>query len=195
MIVIIQKNFFSGELGPSTIVGSVVFNLLVITAVCVVSIDPNDCREINDTGVFAVTATFSVFAYLWLIVILQSPSPDIVGEVLAPVSNLSDEYFDPCWEPTKAWARLIAGIIFLTLIALTIGDTQRNGDIMRTRAFFRFGCVRTCRIYALTDGYDATLSLIGYVSSSVFLVECVLKLYAFRLDSFWTAGIRPISFA
>ena len=42
-------------MGPSTIVGSAAFNLLVITAVCVVSIDSRDYRKINDTGVFAVT--------------------------------------------------------------------------------------------------------------------------------------------
>ncbi len=41
------------------------------------SIDGGEIRKINDTGVFAVTATFSVFAYLWMIIILQISSPDI----------------------------------------------------------------------------------------------------------------------
>merc|ERR1719326_105957 len=77
--LVLKNNFFSGELGPSTIVGSAAFNLLVITAVCVVSIDPGEIRKIKDTSVFAVTASFSVFAYVWLIVILQLTTPEKVS--------------------------------------------------------------------------------------------------------------------
>merc|ERR1719277_1840202 len=56
--------FASGELGPSTIVGSAAFNLLCIMAVCVVSIPAGEVRKIKRMGVFTVTAFFSVFAYL-----------------------------------------------------------------------------------------------------------------------------------
>lgn len=66
----------AGELGPSTIVGSAAFNLLVITAVCIPSVQ--EPKKIFDTGVFITTAVFSVFAYLWLYAVLSLISP---GEV------------------------------------------------------------------------------------------------------------------
>lgn len=59
----------AGELGPSTIVGSAAFNLLVITAVCIVSTDAP--KKIYDLGVFATTSVFSIFAYIWLYICLE----------------------------------------------------------------------------------------------------------------------------
>ena len=75
-----------GELGPSTIVGSAAFNLLIISAVSIVAVNedsderteveceedktPRGVKKINDLGVFACTATFSVLAYVWLYVSL-----------------------------------------------------------------------------------------------------------------------------
>lgn len=71
-----------GELGASTIVGSAAFNLLVISGLSVYAVaqnpnkkedevDPetgckNGYKKINDMGVFGVTASFSVIAYVWL---------------------------------------------------------------------------------------------------------------------------------
>lgn len=78
VIELIGNEFFAGELGPSTIVGSAAFNLLVITAVCVSAIPAPEIRKIDGLAVFAVTASLSVFAYVWLIVILQISSPDVV---------------------------------------------------------------------------------------------------------------------
>ena len=62
------------ELGPSTIVGSAAFNLLIITAVSIVSVD--EPKEIEDVNVFIVTATFSVWAYIWMFICLQVWTPD-----------------------------------------------------------------------------------------------------------------------
>jgi solute carrier family 8 (sodium/calcium exchanger) len=78
VIELISNQFFAGELGPSTIVGSAAFNLLVITAVCVAAIPAPDIRKIDGLSVFAVTASLSVFAYVWLIIILQMMTPDVV---------------------------------------------------------------------------------------------------------------------
>ena len=39
------NRFYSGELGPSTIVGSAAFNMLVISAVCVMGIAPGEVRS------------------------------------------------------------------------------------------------------------------------------------------------------
>ncbi|KAK3892304.1 hypothetical protein Pcinc_003849 [Petrolisthes cinctipes] len=78
IIEVISRNFESGELGPSTIVGSAAFNLFVISAVCVMTIPSGENRRIKDIKVFAVTAVFSVVAYLWLLIILVASSRDEV---------------------------------------------------------------------------------------------------------------------
>jgi solute carrier family 8 (sodium/calcium exchanger) len=67
----------AGELGPSTIVGSAAFNLLCITAVSVVAVD--EPKWINDRGVFFTTAIFSIFAYIWVLVVLSSWTPNEVS--------------------------------------------------------------------------------------------------------------------
>mmetsp|Transcript_112646 Transcript_112646/g.318199 ORF Transcript_112646/g.318199 Transcript_112646/m.318199 type:complete len:821 (-) Transcript_112646:68-2530(-) len=77
-IELMTGEFYSGELGPSTIVGSAAFNLLCITAVCISAIPGGEVRKIKDTKVFAVTAGCSIFAYVWLLVILLLVSSDKV---------------------------------------------------------------------------------------------------------------------
>jgi len=72
-----------GELGASTIVGSAAFNLLVISALSIYAVCPeNDTDEERDTstpdgvkkiydmGVFAITCSSSLFAYIWLFIVL-----------------------------------------------------------------------------------------------------------------------------
>ena len=76
IIEIVGNDFYSGDLGPSTIVGSAAFNLMIILAVCVAAIPDGESRRINDFEVFQVTAVFSVFAYLWLLFILVVNTPD-----------------------------------------------------------------------------------------------------------------------
>lgn len=78
LIELISKSFYSGNLGPSTIVGSAAFNLFCISAVCVSAIPAGQKRTIKDIGVFSITATFSIFAYLWLLFIVSGPSKDVV---------------------------------------------------------------------------------------------------------------------
>lgn len=70
----------AGELGPSTIVGSAAFNLLVISGVSVVAVGgpEGNVKKIDDMGVFATTGIFSIFAYVWLYVCLAINSPDEV---------------------------------------------------------------------------------------------------------------------
>ena len=78
VIEIFSGNFFSGALGPSTIVGSAAFNLLCILAVCMVALPDGEGRRIAEPDVFAVTAVSSIFAYLWILIILQFSTPNIV---------------------------------------------------------------------------------------------------------------------
>ena len=71
-------------LGASTIVGSAAFNLLVITGVSILAVNeendidperddtvPQGIKKIYDMGVFSITATFSVFAYVWVFIVLE----------------------------------------------------------------------------------------------------------------------------
>ena len=77
-IEIIFNNFKAGELGPSTIVGSAAFNLLVISGICIMSIPSPDTRRIAQMKVFAVTAFTCVFAYIWLAIVLLAWTPNVV---------------------------------------------------------------------------------------------------------------------
>mmetsp|Transcript_62223 Transcript_62223/g.117598 ORF Transcript_62223/g.117598 Transcript_62223/m.117598 type:complete len:317 (-) Transcript_62223:302-1252(-) len=78
LIELCGNKFYSGHLGPSTIVGSAAFNLLVITAVCIMAIPDGDHRTIKDIGVFQVTASFSLFAYFWLLFIVSVHTPEVI---------------------------------------------------------------------------------------------------------------------
>lgn len=78
IIEIWAKNFQAGELGPGTIVGSAAYNLFVIIALCVTVIPNGQVRRIKHLRVFFVTATWSVFAYVWLYLILAVLSPGVV---------------------------------------------------------------------------------------------------------------------
>lgn len=78
VIEMFAKNFSAGELGPGTIVGSAAYNLFVIIAICIVVIPSTEHRKIKHLRVFFVTATWSIFAYIWLYLILAKISPGIV---------------------------------------------------------------------------------------------------------------------
>ena len=97
-----------GELGPSTIVGSAAFNLLVISAVSIVSVS-GQVKKVDDMGVFAVTCTASMFAYIWLYVTLMVWTPD---------------------EITMVEAFLTLGFFFILVICAFIADkiNQKRGE-------------------------------------------------------------------
>lgn len=78
VIEIYAKNFEAGDLGPGTIVGSAAYNLLVIIALCISVIPKGEVRRIKHLGVFFVTASWSIFAYVWLYLILCYFSPEVV---------------------------------------------------------------------------------------------------------------------
>lgn len=96
----------AGELGASTIVGSASFNLLVISALSLYAVKeendndperdetvPKGVKKIYDMGVFSITCVFSVFAYIWIFIVLR------------------DQHVDT----TEAW---ITFILFFVLIGL-----------------------------------------------------------------------------
>ncbi|XP_046402021.1 sodium/calcium exchanger 3-like isoform X1 [Ischnura elegans] len=103
IIEIGAKNFEAGDLGPGTIVGSAAFNLFVIISYCVYVIPDGEVRKIKHLRVFFVTATWSVFAYVWLYLILAVISE---GEV-------------------EVWEGLVTFLFFpLTVITAYIADRR-----------------------------------------------------------------------
>ncbi|KAG9331774.1 hypothetical protein JZ751_017242 [Albula glossodonta] len=78
VIEVCGKKFKSGELGPGTIVGSAAFNMFVIIGICVWVIPDGETRKIKHLRVFFITAFWSIFAYIWLYLILSVISPGVV---------------------------------------------------------------------------------------------------------------------
>ncbi|XP_053535267.1 sodium/calcium exchanger 3 isoform X2 [Ictalurus punctatus] len=78
VIEICGHGFHAGELGPSTIVGSAAFNMFVIIGICVSAVPDGEVRKVKHLRVFFVTAACSVFAYVWLYMILAVFSPNEV---------------------------------------------------------------------------------------------------------------------
>jgi solute carrier family 8 (sodium/calcium exchanger) len=92
-----------GELGPSTIVGSAAFNLLVISAVSIYSVNAESdkrtdeqlkedgvergVKKILDLGVFTITCVWSLIAYIWLYYVLMD------GEVTPTEAWITFAYF------------------------------------------------------------------------------------------------------
>ena len=78
VIEMFATKFEAGDLGPGTIVGSAAFNLFVIIGICVYVIPDGEVRYIKHLRVFFVTAFFSIFAYIWLYLILAVISEGVV---------------------------------------------------------------------------------------------------------------------
>merc|ERR1712106_796610 len=78
VIEIWAKGFKAGDLGPGTIVGSAAFNLFMIIGLCMYVIPDDEVRKIKHLRVFIITAAWSVFAYVWLYLILGTISPNII---------------------------------------------------------------------------------------------------------------------
>ncbi|KAM8940373.1 sodium/calcium exchanger 1-like isoform 2-T2 [Pelodytes ibericus] len=98
IIEVVGRGFESGDMGPSTIVGSAAFNMFVIIGLCVMVVPDGESRRIRHPRVFAVTAFWSVFAYVWLFLILSWSSP---GEVEVWEALLTFFFFPIC--VLQAW--------------------------------------------------------------------------------------------
>ena len=68
----------SDGLGTFTIIGSAAFNLLIITAICVISVPHPNIKCVKEQGVFFLTAVWSIFAYIWMLIVLAVYSPGVI---------------------------------------------------------------------------------------------------------------------
>lgn len=87
-IELLSGDMFAGPLGPSTIVGSAAFNLFMIIAVCMCALPAGEVRVIKDVPVYAITAVCSIFAYVWLLIILLASTPHVVDPVEGTITFL-----------------------------------------------------------------------------------------------------------
>jgi solute carrier family 8 (sodium/calcium exchanger) len=85
-----------GELGASTIVGSASFNLLVISGLSIYAVTaeseegnedaddstPLGVKKIYDMRVFAITCTSSLWAYIWLWIVLLDQEVSVLEAIL-----------------------------------------------------------------------------------------------------------------
>lgn len=78
VIEICGSKFIAGDLGPGTIVGSAAFNLFVIIGICILVIPDGEVRYQKHLPVFFCTATWSIWAYVWLYLIIAVISPNRV---------------------------------------------------------------------------------------------------------------------
>ncbi|XP_046584198.1 sodium/calcium exchanger 2-like isoform X3 [Haliotis rubra] len=69
----------SGDsLGTFTIIGSAAFNLLIITAICIVSVPTPFVKSIKELGVFVLTSIWSIWAYVWMLLVVAYITPNVV---------------------------------------------------------------------------------------------------------------------
>jgi solute carrier family 8 (sodium/calcium exchanger) len=78
IIEIFGNNFEAGDLGPNTIVGSAAYNLFVIIGYCILVVPKDEIRRIKHLRVFFVTASWSIFAYVWLYLIIAVFSRGVI---------------------------------------------------------------------------------------------------------------------
>nr|GMD68914.1 pentatricopeptide repeat-containing protein At3g62890 [Ipomoea batatas] len=71
-------SLYAGGLGPGTLVGSAAFDLFPIHAVCVVVPKAGELKKISDLGVWLVELFWSFWAYIWLYIILEVWTPNVV---------------------------------------------------------------------------------------------------------------------
>jgi solute carrier family 8 (sodium/calcium exchanger) len=78
VIEVCGNGFKAGDLGPNTIVGSAAYNLFIIIAYCIFVVPAGEVRRIKHLRVFFVTAGWSIFAYIWLYVIISVSSKGVI---------------------------------------------------------------------------------------------------------------------
>jgi len=114
VIGIIKDDFEVSTLGPSTIVGSAAFNLLVIIAVCVMAIPDGETRYIKEFPTYVCTAVFSLFAYLWLCIIIEL---DAFGKNTVSVAEGT---------MTFLWFPILVGLAYLLDVGYCFGKDESS---------------------------------------------------------------------
>ena len=148
VIEVCKLKFNAGQLGPSTIVGSAAFNLFIITALCVYFVPSDEKRVIKHLRVFFITASWSIFAYLWLYFIISVSSYGIVEiwEALVtlsffPITVLTAYIADKKLLPTKFLSKKYRASRAKGIVVQSEGDLEmQDGKLNHVNeAMFRDG--------------------------------------------------------
>ncbi|XP_029301720.1 sodium/calcium exchanger 2b [Cottoperca gobio] len=126
VIEVCGHDFKAGELGPGTIVGSAAFNMFVILGICVWTVPEGQTRKIKHLRVFFITAFWSIFAYIWLYLILSVMSPGVVEVWEALVTLL---YFPVC--VILAWVA-DRRLLFYKYMGKRYRADKRHGIVVET---------------------------------------------------------------
>lgn len=83
LLAVIEQVLVLGEeqkdsLGTFTIIGSAAFNLFVITSVCILSVPTPDVKYVKEFGVFCTTTFYSIWAYVWMLLVVQFITPGVI---------------------------------------------------------------------------------------------------------------------
>ncbi|XP_013889572.1 sodium/calcium exchanger 2b [Austrofundulus limnaeus] len=126
VIEVCGHEFKAGQLGPGTIVGSAAFNMFVIIGICVWVIPDGQSRKIKHLRVFFITAFWSIFAYIWLYLILSIISPGVVEVWEALVTLL---FFPVC--VILAWVA-DRRLLFYKYMGKRYRADKRHGIVVET---------------------------------------------------------------
>lgn len=135
--------------------GSAAFNLLMITAVSIYAVDGGETgktKKIDDVGVFIVTSLFSVWAYIWMFLVLTVFSP---GYVTA----------------AEAWITLIFTLLLIVM--------AYSCDLCRQRAKAKAGVAESDDE---NDGEDETEILQQKIAKSYLRTEAKKKGESFVIE-------------
>ncbi len=89
--------------------------MLVIVAICVVVVPSSEVRRIRQIGVFWVTVFWSIFAYVWLYLIIAVISAGVIDLwegiltfLFFPLTVITSYWADKGWTPGKYLKKLFS---------------------------------------------------------------------------------------
>ncbi|XP_064645069.1 sodium/calcium exchanger 1-like [Lineus longissimus] len=142
IVELVGSEFKAGFINPGTVLGSSAFNLFFVSAICI-SLVPNlDTKRIRQFDVFWVAIFFSLWAFVWAILVVMVVTPDYVDlweailtlimfTVFVLIAFIVDkEYFKERTDVEK-WALLDQDCAGLTV------DESGNVDSEAVRRFLK----------------------------------------------------------
>lgn len=58
--------------------GSASYNLLMISAICILAPKLPECKKVSQFTVFVLTSAWSLWAYIWMLLVMKVISPGVV---------------------------------------------------------------------------------------------------------------------
>lgn len=74
----VEKYKTEGNLGVFTIMGSASYNLLMISAICIIAPELPAIKKVSQFTVFLLTSGWSIWAYVWMLLVVKFISPNVI---------------------------------------------------------------------------------------------------------------------